>query len=379
MTDNKYDVVFSFDTTGSMSACIREVRKKITETTERLFASIPGIRIGVIAHGDYCDEHTTYLYKSLDLTNDKNAIINFINTTGDTGGGDYPEAYEYVLNKAQNLSWDSETMRCLVMIGDACPHPPNKNPYNLDWRNEVRELYKMNINIYSVQALSYGGGESYTFFKQIANMTNGYHLFLDQFTYIQDIFLAICYKQQSDEQVAKYEQEVIKRSNGLSISLRKFFDTLLKRKVEDEPIVERKGYYKDEEDEDEDDGGDVVPCPAAKYQVLKVDANASIRDFVLSNNLKFKVGKGFYEFTKSESIAPEKEVILMRKTTSELFEGKKAKRIAGITNENKKFKPKCLDEYKIFVQSTSYNRKLIGGTDFLYQAEDWGLHPEELA
>src|SRR5947207_2017115 len=184
MSDSKYDVVFSFDTTGSMSACLREVRKKIKETIDRLFNSIPGIRIGLVAHGDYCDEKSTYLMKYVDLTSNKQSLIDFVNNTGDTSGGDAPEAYEYVLNKVQDLSWNADAMRSLVMIGDAYPH--DKNPYNLDWRNEVKELNKMNINIYSVQALSRGHGQPYTFFKQMANMTNGYHLFLDQFVYIQD-------------------------------------------------------------------------------------------------------------------------------------------------------------------------------------------------
>lgn len=34
------NVVFSFDTTGSMSSCIKEVRKKLTETVTRLLKGI---------------------------------------------------------------------------------------------------------------------------------------------------------------------------------------------------------------------------------------------------------------------------------------------------------------------------------------------------
>lgn len=374
---SSYDVVFSFDTTGSMSACIKEVRKQVKETVTRLFKDIPEIKIGIVAHGDYCDEKSTYLMKFVDITDDQAALISFVENVGSTGGGDYPEAYEYVLNKVQSFSWNANSMRALVMIGDAYPHPVNDNPHKLDWRNEVEELKKMDINIYSVQALCNGHGLSYTFYKQMAAMTNGYHLFLDQFVYIIDMFIAICYRQKGNEQVEQYEQELIKKNGGtgLSKSMRKMFDTMLNRKNAD---ADKEDYYIPPHP-----GAEHVPipkkvveelreCPPSKYQLLTVDEDISIKKFVIANELTFKVGKGFYEFTKPEDINPaKKEVVLMNRITGDLFEGERAKEIAGIT-VNKKYKPSDLKEYKVFIQSTSYNRKLIGGTSFLYEAEDYG-------
>ena len=66
--------------------------------------------------------------------------------------------------------------------------------------------------------------------------------------------------------------------------------------------------------------------------------------------------------------------MLQKKTTGELFEGNAARKIAGITsaNEAKKVAPAELKEYRAFIQSTSYNRKLVAGTGFLYEAEDYG-------
>eukprot|EP00029_Vermamoeba_vermiformis_P003876 TRINITY_DN14405_c0_g1_i1.p1 TRINITY_DN14405_c0_g1~~TRINITY_DN14405_c0_g1_i1.p1 ORF type:complete len:253 (+),score=26.74 TRINITY_DN14405_c0_g1_i1:24-761(+) len=46
------EVVFSFDTTGSMYPCLTQVRREIQTCTERLFNDIPSIRIGILAHGD---------------------------------------------------------------------------------------------------------------------------------------------------------------------------------------------------------------------------------------------------------------------------------------------------------------------------------------
>ena len=59
------EIAFSFDTTGSMYACLGEVRRTLKETITRLQKDIPGIRIAVIAHGDYCDQGSSYVTKQV--------------------------------------------------------------------------------------------------------------------------------------------------------------------------------------------------------------------------------------------------------------------------------------------------------------------------
>ena len=124
MIRNNVEVVFSFDTTGSMYPCLTQVRKKVKGTVQRLAKEIPGIRIGIIAHGDYCDKNSSYVTKALDLTDDADAISRFVEKVGPTGGGDAPECYELVLKEAQGLSWSKGYTKALVMIGDDVPHPP---------------------------------------------------------------------------------------------------------------------------------------------------------------------------------------------------------------------------------------------------------------
>lgn len=362
---SKYDIVFSFDTTGSMSACINQVKKNLKSLVERLFRDIKDIRIGIIAHGDYCDENTTYLMKHIDLTNDVEKIINFVTNVTSTCGGDYPEAYEYVLREVQKFSWSANKMRSLVMIGDAYPHSVETSKYKIDWRHEVDELNKMNINIYSVQALNSGRGESYTFYKQMALKTNGYHLFLDQFMYITDMFIAICYNQVSQEKVEEYEQEMKTKLGGLTKSMRVFFDSILKRKSDLEEVEKEIEKYNPDDDK-------IMPCPPAKYQLMLVDNDITIKQYVVNNGLTYKTGKGFYQFTKPEIIQPKKAIILRKKDTWELFEGKKARYIAKLNSSvNKRFRPTDLPDYDVFIQSTSYTRKLVKNTYFLYQANDW--------
>ena len=292
---NNYDIVFSFDTTGSMYPCIREVRRRLKSVVSRLFADIPGLRIGIVAHGDYKDERETYLMKHVDLTTDQGRLLDFVDGVGNTNGFDYPEAYEYVLHKVQDFSWNADKMRGLVVIGDAYPHPPDKNPHNLDWRHECKQLLGMGINIYSVQALDSGSAQSNTFYKQMASLTNGYHLKLDQFSHMADLMCAVCFQQVSSDHVELYEQEVSDRLGGMTRGLRRIFDNLLGRdplppeEEESEPSVPRRGSE-----------GAVRPCAPSKFQVLEVAEPASIKQFVEDMGLIFKSGKGFYEFTKPE-------------------------------------------------------------------------------
>lgn len=148
------EVVFSFDTTGSMSAAIANVRKHMEKTVEEMFQLIPDLRVGLISHGDYCDGKNCY--NLLPLTNDKSAVYKFIRTTPNTGGGDAPECYELVMSLAKSMGWSKkEGGKILVMIGDAGPHEPHypQNKDKLNWRTELSELKAAGINVYPLQCL----------------------------------------------------------------------------------------------------------------------------------------------------------------------------------------------------------------------------------
>lgn len=386
---NKYDVAFSFDTTGSMAACIGQVRRQVKEVAADLLDKIPGMRISIIAHGDYCDEKSSYLMKFVDFTSDKAKIIDFVTKVGTTGGGDAPEAYEYVLREAQKLSWDSEKCRALVMIGDDVPHPADQNPYNIDWRHEVKELTSMGVNIYSVQCLNRGLGSTKTFWRQMANMSNGYHLYLDQFNSITQMMTAICFKQVGQEALQQYQDRLTDHLGGMSLAMKQMFDVMLGKKKIDEVEEENNRRYdwgdgrraepKHKKIHKRADGGEVEveddaelkPCRPARFQICNVDKDGPIKQFAIENGLEFKVGRGFYEFSKPEVISKTKEVVLQKKDTGEIFEGAAARRLLGLVDYNEKARiaPTKFKEYRVFVQSTSYNRKLEGGTKFLYEVD----------
>src|SRR5262249_16568289 len=139
-------------------------------------------------------------------TDDVEAICHFVETVGPTGGGDAPECYELVLHEARDQPWSADATKALVLIGDDVPHPPAHNPGRLDWRAEAAALGKEGVGIYAVQAL--GRSHATKFYEELARASGGFHVPLDQFSYITDMVLAVCYRQSGPEQLQAYEEEV---------------------------------------------------------------------------------------------------------------------------------------------------------------------------
>lgn len=345
------DIVFSFDTTGSMYPCLSEVRRKVEQTVQRLFKEVPNLRIGIIAHGDYCDERSTYVTKHCQLTTDVSKVSNFIKTVSSTGGGDYPECYELVLHEAHTMmDWTLGSKRVLGVIGDAIPHPPAHNPKKLDWRKELDTLTSKGILVHGIQAMN--NRDATEFYAEIARRTGGFHLRLTQFNEATEMLLAVVYQQQGPEALQQYEEEVTKEKR-MTRSMAGIFDILNKR--------DAKGRYRKI---------DVRAVDAGRFQQIVVDYDQPIKVLVEANGLVFKTGRGFYEFTKKETIQAKKQVIVQDRETGDFYEGAAAREVLGLPEGmSTDIKPSYdREKYAVYVQSTSNNRKLIGGTNFLYDA-----------
>lgn len=363
------DILFTFDTTGSMYPCINEVKRNLAGCIKKLFTEMPDLRIAVIAHGDYYDKDSTYLTKHIDFTNNEAAIVSFVESVGRTCGGDFPEAYEYVLRESRSLSWrPNANAKSLVMIGDAVPQDPAENPEHIDWKQEVERLAMRNIQIFSIQCLDRGSINCHQFYEHMAKATNGYHLQLDQFSYVTDMIEAICYRQYNVSRLEEFEEMIQNREGGLTLPMKKMFDVMLGRKIE---VSCRSSTSKTKiaTSTVTVDDSPLVACNPSKFQSFMVDEDMPIKTFCMKMGITFRKGRGFYEFTKPECIKSNKEIVLMKKDTQDLFEGGEAWKLAGIPRDNssKKVKPTDIEQYRVFIQSTSVNRKLIGGQRFLYE------------
>ena len=113
---------------------------------------------------------------------------------------------------------------------------------------------------------------------------------------------------------------------------------------------------------------DLEPISPSRFQVLAVDERVDIKTFVQKNSLVFRTGRGFYEFTKPEKITNKKEVVLVDKVSGDMYTGPEACQMIGAGGEGK-IKPTALEKWRVFVQSTSYNRVLMPHTGFLYEVD----------
>eukprot|EP00057_Strongylocentrotus_purpuratus_P022612 XP_011677086.1 PREDICTED: uncharacterized protein LOC105444483 isoform X1 [Strongylocentrotus purpuratus] len=81
----KVDIVFSFDTNGDMFALLSTIQDHLRDTVTRLMSDIPNIQIGLIAHGDYCDE-ASYVIRKHDISADMADLVQFVEETTGSGG-----------------------------------------------------------------------------------------------------------------------------------------------------------------------------------------------------------------------------------------------------------------------------------------------------
>jgi hypothetical protein len=344
------EIALSFDDTGSMSSVRNEVRRKTKELVDNLFGLDPNIRISVIIHNDYCDRDTI---QKLDLTNDKTVIKDFINRTSSCGGGDADECYELVLSEFQNLSWTSSE-RIAILIGDCNPHEKGYKygsfVNHLDWREEVKKCATQGIKIYGVHAL--GSSYSKKFYEAISKGTGGTKLDLAQFSHITQYITAVAY-----QQVGRLD-EYYSSSKEFSTNhaLKNMFSRLKAIAGGVLPEVE------------------VDFAKLSRFQVMDVDHVQKIKDFVESNGISYKKGKGFYQLINKELVQANKEVFMVHKETGEVIDDTvEARKLLGLPygtkgNLNPKNIPIC-NTYDVYIQSNSYTRNLDPGTKFLYELE----------
>jgi hypothetical protein len=362
------DLLISFDDTGSMSSVRKQVRNKVNELVEQLFDSIPGLRVGIIIHNDYCDMPKHIFVQ--DFTTDKNLIESFVNQNSPCGGGDSPECYELALHEATKLSWKADK-RAFIVIGDEVPHQVGyrygSHVNNIDWRKEATALREMDVQIYAVQAL--GRRSSNNFYETISKITNGTKLDLSQFQHINQYIHAVAYHQQGT--LDDYESSNPEFSTNFAL---KNMFRKLRGVTESDSFSEKLALL-------------------SKFQVMNVDTDGetSIQSFVEMNGCTFSRGKGYYQLvqrvkdtsgksasgTKAnvEEIQANKEVVFVDKATGEAINDTYwCREQLGVPYGSKgKVRPSSIpdvmEKYDVFIQSNSYTRKLDIGTRFLYELD----------
>ena len=245
--DFRCDVVFSFDTTGSMAPVIDSVRRNLITTIDRLFAEVPGIRIGLISHGDYCD-YPDVCWK-IDLSKDISSIKKFVKEAPNTGGGDAPECYEFAIQTALAMDWKAD-VRVFVLIGDQSPHekgyhtgiPMLGESLQIDWREETEKCIEKKITIFSCHAQAKRNQESAAFYALIADRSGGYYFPLEELGSFPEYMVAICLKAADSAEnfqlVVERQKELLKEKEEAEKAndLRRMQELEQERKEIDETI-----------------------------------------------------------------------------------------------------------------------------------------------
>ena len=384
--NNKIDLLVSFDTTGSMYPVLAQVRREVEEFVKTMFKEFTDLRLGIIAHGDYCDKDNPYTIRVMDFTRDEKRLCEFVRETKPTYGGDADECYELVMYTAHDsVYWRPDAEKIFIMIGDASPHSQAylQNTMGLDWKDETEELRKQGIKVFSVHALAGYRSSSRGFYKYVAENTNGVYLTLDMFNEIVDLIKATCYQQGGEERLSEFVT-IIKDSGKMTRSMENNIKRLRGEEVEDtyesyrSAPSRRTTTRKTSSDEPVSlkEMDKLVPVVPGRFQIMTVDENCDIKGFVESNGIKFKKGRGFYELSKAETVQQYKEVIMMDRETGEMFNGSQVREELGLQPQtekggvNERLHKSATEKFRVFVQSTSVNRKLIAGTTFLYEVDD---------
>ncbi|MEU3771955.1 vWA domain-containing protein [Streptomyces sp. NPDC032472] len=107
------------------------------------------------------------------------------------------------------------------------------------------------------------------------------------------------------------------------------------------------------------------PADPSGYQLLSVDRAAAIRDWIVENGHSYRTGGAFYQLSKSEKIQARKQIAVLEKKTDRVYTGPQARVLLGLPDAEVRVKPDHNDDFTIFVQSTSVNRKLVPQTRLL--------------
>lgn len=109
----------------------------------------------------------------------------------------------------------------------------------------------------------------------------------------------------------------------------------------------------------------LTPVDPSKYQLIPVARDAAIRDWVIECGHTYRTGCAFYQLSKSEKIQARKQIAVLEKKTDRVYTGPEARALLGLPDAEARVKPDHNDDFTIFVQSTSVNRKLVAHTRLL--------------
>jgi Mg-chelatase subunit ChlD len=176
------DIVFTVDTTGSMSGLLKGAKAtiwSIAKHTQKLAGNVK-IRVGLVAYRDVGDEYVT---KTFQLSDDLDAVFAELTTYQASGGGDTPENVNKGLDEAINKMQWGRGSKMIFLVGDAPPAQRDDAP-------SAPALAKMaaakGITINTIQCGNSNAGTDIAW-KEIASLSNGDYSMIEQSGGVQEV------------------------------------------------------------------------------------------------------------------------------------------------------------------------------------------------
>lgn len=165
----KLDLMFTIDTTGSMSDEIRYLQKELENVIIRVkndCGNIP-VRLSVNFYRDHGD---TYVVKPYEFTTDIDTALACLAREYADGGGDYEEAVELALESSIcDHDWDEDSIKLMFMVLDAPPH--NTSSIRESLHESIMAASKKGIRI--IPVASSGVDKDTEFLLRAFAMTTG--------------------------------------------------------------------------------------------------------------------------------------------------------------------------------------------------------------
>ncbi|MGW6565894.1 vWA domain-containing protein [Streptomyces sp. NPDC054975] len=109
----------------------------------------------------------------------------------------------------------------------------------------------------------------------------------------------------------------------------------------------------------------LTPVDPSQYHLIPVARDAAIRDWVTESGHTYRTGHAYYQLSKPEKVQARKQIAVLEKKTDKIYTGPEARTLLGLPDTEVRVKPDHNDDFTIFIQSTSVNRKLVPHTRLL--------------
>jgi len=126
LQESGLDIMFVFDSTGSMTRTIMDTKTTIVQMLDVLRTLVPDARVGLVTYRDR-GKREDYLIRQVPLDLDYWRASNFVQFIVADGGGDLPEDVRAGLKAAFAQNWRSSARRVVVLAGDAPTHSRDLN------------------------------------------------------------------------------------------------------------------------------------------------------------------------------------------------------------------------------------------------------------